>query len=297
MKITVLKGDLFVLMASALWSFFPLLSVQVIHTISPLMITGIANLFAACFLMIMISIKGEWKNLYHKKGFRDVLLTVAFISVLGYFLLFSATQFTSSNNVAILGLSQILWGFVILGLLKIEHFTFQALEGSLIMIVGAACILYGGTFDFNPGDWLVLGANACFVTGNIFQRRARSVLSSTQLLFLRSLMAGLFCFFLATMKSGINPIQSLSSSQWGILITLGVVIFSLEKICWIEGIHRIPITRANVIGAIHPGFTMLWGFLFLADIPTLYQWLGFFLMIVGSWFILVKKDIFKVLKA
>lgn len=288
-------GDLFVLSASIIWSWFPFISKFLGQTINPILLVGLSNLIAAITLGIFLGYKKQLFSPNYKKAGKDIALTVFFIAILAYILLFSAAKYTAPNTMSILNLSQILWGFLILGLMKFESFSFTGILGSLGMIFGAYLILANDALAFHWANLFVIGANALFVFGNIFQRRAREHVTSIQLICIRSAIAGVI---LTTWGIVQDPlvILNIGRIEWGVLFLLGFGIFAIEKILWVEGIHRNPITRCNVLAALAPAFTMMWSIFVWNDFPTWSQWIGFGLMLIGGWSIILRKEGFLVLR-
>ena len=74
------------------------------------------------------------------------------------------------------------------------------------------------------------------------------------------------------------------NSLWFLFIN-GFILFGLSKIFWVEAIHRITITKANTLGAITPALTMVFAFLILKDIPTIWQIMGFIPMFIGIYIV------------
>ena len=289
------SGELFLSGAISLWSFAAFFMQALNKYANGLQIVFWVNLVATGFLALVITFRRSWSFWSHwKEWIASILWVAAIIGILSYILLFKAAALTNPNNIAILNLTQILFGFMIYSILRIETVKIRAIVGSAIMIIGAFFVLYQDGFSFNRGDLLVLGANLCFVIGNIYQKKVRKVLGSYQILFLRSIISAFFLSILLLVSSeGIStdfPIQF-----WIIMSIMGVFVFCIEKVCWIEAIHRMAINRASSLSAITPALTILWGILFFDQPPSLLQTIGFIIMFIGAWYILRNKNLFQVL--
>ena len=289
------SGDIFVLSAGLTWSWFPFISIFLGQTISPILTVGVSNLIAGITLALFLASKKQLFSPNYKKAGKDIALTVIIIAILAYILLFAAAKHTAPNTMAILNLSQIIWGFLILGLMKFESFSLTGILGSIGMILGAYLIIVNDALSFHWANLFVILANALFVFGNIFQRRARQHVSSIQLICVRSMLAGIILTAWGIIQDP-TALFLLGGTQWLVLFILGCGIFAIEKILWIEGIHRNPISRCNVLAALSPAFTMIWGILIWQDFPTWSQWIGFGVMLIGGWSIILRKEGFLVLR-
>jgi drug/metabolite transporter (DMT)-like permease len=63
----------------------------------------------------------------------------------------------------------------------------------------------------------------------------------------------------------------------------GILIFGIEKILWLEGIHRISIAKANAIAIFSPLLTLVLAVLILNQPILSKQLLAFVPMAVGLW--------------
>ena len=55
------------------------------------------------------------------------------------------------------------------------------------------------------------------------------------------------------------------------LIVNGILLLGLAKIFWIEGIHRISVTKATALSSITPLLTLLFAWIILNQAPTVWQ--------------------------
>jgi drug/metabolite transporter (DMT)-like permease len=75
-------------------------------------------------------------------------------------------------------------------------------------------------------------------------------------------------------------ITDLKSSAVLILIN-GLLLLGFSKILWVEGIHRISVTKSNALASIAPPLTLLFAWLILHNIPTLFQLLSIVPILFG----------------
>lgn len=66
-----------------------------------------------------------------------------------------------------------------------------------------------------------------------------------------------------------------------ILIINGIIQLGFSKILWMEGIHRISVTKATALGSIAPIITIFFAWLILREAPTSFQLFSVIPMIAG----------------
>ena len=150
----------------------------------------------------------------------------------------------------------------------------------MLMIVGALIVLYPALQKFKGGELLILAAAFIAPFGNFYSQRARKLVSSETILFIRSFIASAFLlFFCLILKQDLSFLNIKDSLIF--LVINGVLMLGLTKIFWIESIHRISITKANALSSMAPLFTLFFAWVFLKDIPTIWQLLSFIPMFFG----------------
>ncbi len=76
--------------------------------------------------------------------------------------------------------------------------------------------------------------------------------------------------------------ESLEKSLPYVLL-IGLVIFGVSKILWMEALHRISITKISAMIALVPPMTLLFAFLYLDEVPGLRQMLGIIPVLIGGY--------------
>ena len=77
---------------------------------------------------------------------------------------------------------------------------------------------------------------------------------------------------------------------WFLLLLNGVVIFGISKIFWVEGIHRMSVTKANALSSLNPFITLIFAWLLLKDAPTVWQLSALAPMILGVILLGINKE-------
>ena len=275
------KGELFIFSEAILWSFFPIITILSYSKISPLMSLASSALFAAIFFAVFLFGKHKWQEIKNVSVLGDIILATFFVGFLYYFLIFTGIKYTTAGNVGIISLAEVFFSFLFFNIWRKEYLSVANIIGAILMVVGAVIVLFPGEMKLNIGDLLVLAATIFAPIGNFFQRRAREKVSSEIIMFIRSILVAPFVFFIAFLLNPHLPSIGDFKSSLVFLIINGLLILGLSKIFWIEGIHRIPVAKANALSGIAPLLTIFFAWLILKNVPTIWQFFSFVPLFIG----------------
>ena len=226
--------------------------------------------FATIFFAVLLSIKKEWHELMTTSAYRDILLTTFIIGILCYIFSFFGLQHTSAGNASIITLTEIFFSFLFFHVLRKDYIPVQHTIGAVLVVCGAIIVLYPNIHSLQIGDLFILLAAFIAPLGNFFTQRARKKVSSETIMFIRSIITTLFILLLILIFRIDFSFSDLESSSLLLLIN-GIFLLGLSKIMWIEGIHRISVTKAGALGSMAPLLTLFYAWLLLKDIPTVWQ--------------------------
>jgi drug/metabolite transporter (DMT)-like permease len=286
------QGELIIFIESILWGAYPVIALLAYQFLSPIRVLAWSYLISTLFFGILSLLQKQknWQELKNRKAWKTILIVVFFNLICFHTILFLSLKLTTAGNVALISSMEIWFSFLFFGLiLRKEKYTLFALLGAAVMFIGVLFVLFPGTLQFNKGDLLILLATMLPPIGNYFQQKARKLVSSTILLiFMRNILALPFLFLLANIFEGDTKGNLLKALPF--LLINGLLIFGISKALWIEGIHRISVTKAVSINAFTPVITLLYAFLLLNEIPNWYQIIGLPLIIIGG--LLITKNNF-----
>lgn len=264
------KGELYIFSASTLGGFLPIGIVLTYAQVSGLVSLAWSTLCAAFFFAFLIAYRRRWNELRNPLLWKYSIFITFFIGILFYGFYFSGLQYSTPGNVSIIILFQIFTSFVFFNIYRRESISSAHLLGAALMILGALVILGRDFRGVNIGDILILCATFFAPVGNHFQQEARKIASSESIMFLRStLSAALLFTFLYLFSAG-----GALSDVWAALPFLllnGIVLLGFEKMLWIEGIHRISVTKATALVSITPLVTLLLAWIILHQSPNVWQ--------------------------
>lgn len=275
------QGELIIFFESLLWSLFPIVTISLYQHISPLFTLALSALFALIFFGIILLFKKQWNDFKNKQAVWDIVRGSFFLAIFWFFT-FTGLKYTNSGNASIVLLMEIFFSYLFFGLWKKEKQHLFHIIGAIIMAIGAIIILFPGELQINKGDLFILIGTIFPGIGNYFQQKARTQINSYSLLFIRNLVSTPFWFIIAFTSGQTIPTIIDLQTTFPLFLFSGIFLFGLSKILWIEGIHRIPLTKAISLTTITPAFTLIFAYFILNEIPTIWQILGFFPILIGG---------------
>jgi len=285
------KGEALILLETLMYSLFPIIVAHSTKILPPILFAGLSTITASVTLLLWLIYKKQLPTLLHKETIKYSLGVTLFIIILPSIFIFTGASQTSGINTTILLQTEILFTFLIYSFLKLEKITPKKILGSIIVFCGTTAIVYNGKLQINLGDLLIIAGTLFYPFGNYFAKRALQTAPPSTILFIRSLLGGLTLIFISLLFEGpISDSKPQLLKYWPLFIVNGIFIYHFSKILWYEGIKRIDISKAIPMSTGgYPAFSLIFAIIFLHEIPSVYQWVGFTLIIAGI-FVLIKKD-------
>lgn len=278
------KGEWFIFSATFIGAFFPIITVLSLTNIPPLISLGWSTALSALFFGLFVLYRKTWREFGNPILWKYMFFIVLFIGLLTYGLIFFALEKTTPGNVAVIELFAVFTSFLFFNVWRREGISFEYKIGSILMIVGALTVLAPGFAGVNIGDLLVLAAMFCTPLGNFYQQKAREVASSETIMFLRSVISAPIIFLIAYAIGAHVPFRNIQTALPFLFIN-GVVILGLSKIFWIEGIHRVLVTKAEAFNSAGPFLTLFLAFVVLHQTPTIWQVTSLVPLLLGVLFL------------
>lgn len=279
------QGELYVLSASFIEAWFPIAIFYIAHSLG-----GIHGLFYSLVIAgILLGIHAVWSGKY--KQFADTsaypaLLKTSLIMSTLFMLIFVGAQYTTASHVALIIFLQLLFAYLYFQRYLEEKLNRQHLLGAFLMGLGAIVILFpmDEVWHINLGDGLVLLAAMLAPLGNYYQKQARLKVASTNILLTRSLI-GMPVVYLVASVFEVAPSWQMIQAQWAWLLFLGLMIFVVAKILWMESLHRLSIAKVNALYAVSPLLTLLLAYWLLNEVPSFWQLLAVLPILLGGYLI------------
>jgi drug/metabolite transporter (DMT)-like permease len=278
------QGELSVVSSAVLWGLFPVVTVLSYATLTPLVSLGGSTLFSVLVFAFLLSWRQKWHEVRAGIAFSDILWVIVLNGVLYHVLFFFGLKYTSAGNAAILALTETFFSYLFFHVWRKDAIPFAHIGGSLLMVAGAAVVLLPGWSGIHRGDLLILAASFVAPLGNFFQQRARARVSSETIMFIRTIIVAPAIIILAWGVGEKLSIDTLRNAL-PVLAVNGILMLGLTKILWIEGIHRVSVTKANALSSISPFVTLFVAWILLGNIPTPWQLFSLAPMLAGVLFL------------
>lgn len=274
------KGEMYIGLDVFLSGLLPVVAVLTYTKVSNINSLAMSTFIATLVCAVLVVARRRLRELKNPRVLMYGILSGICIGILFYGFYFAALSYTSPGNVAILMLFQVFTTFLFFNVMRREPFSNAYKLGSLLMVIGAGIVLSRNLTEPNAGDFLILATSLVAPVGNLFQQKARALASGETLLLLRSgIAAGAFFVFLYA-NGQFADIHSVEAALPYLLFN-GIVIFVLAKLFWIEGIHRISVTKAIALATLGPFVTLAASFIVLHQTPTFWQLFSLVLFVPG----------------
>ena len=262
-------------------SWFPILSIVAMGYIGALHTYLYSLVIALGFFIVLILKRDRIKELKNRAAYKDLLLTSFWITSL-FTLVFVGMQYTTAGNMAVILFLQLLFSYLYFNVLGKEKMDRVHLVGAGIMGVGALIILIPNDLSFNKGDFLILIAAIIAPIANLYQKRARNYCSSETILGFRTVVGIPFIAILAYIFEPATTYENFMLALPYLLI-IGVAVYVVSKIMWIEALHRISITKVSAMMGLLPMMTLFFAYIYLGEVPEFRQILGIIPVLIGGY--------------
>jgi drug/metabolite transporter (DMT)-like permease len=277
------EGEILIVGLAILESWFPIFSIVSISYIGALHTYTYSLLIALAFFIMIMFKRDRFKELKNREAYKDLLLTSFWITSL-FALVFVGMRYTTAGNMAVIIFLQLLFAYLYFNVFGKEKMHTLHVSGALIMGIGALIILIPNELILNKGDLLILVAAAIAPVANLYQKRAREFCSSETILGFRTLVG---LPFIALMAWAFEPAVRYDAfvSALPSLLFIGILIYVVSKIMWVEALHRTSITKLSAMLALVPMMTLIFAYFYLNEVPELRQVLGVVPVLVGGYLI------------
>ena len=275
------EGEILMVGLAILESWFPIFSIVSMSYIGALHTYTYSLLIALAFFIIIMFKRDKFKELKNKEAYKDLLLTSFWITSL-FALVFIGMRYTTAGNMAVIIFLQLLFSYLYFNVFGKEKMHSLHVWGAFIMGIGALIILIPDELTFNKGDLLILVAAAIAPLANLYQKRAREFCSSETILGFRTLVG---LPFIALMAWAFEPAVRYDAfvSALPSLLFIGILIYVVSKIMWIEALHRTSITKLSAMMGLVPMMTLIFAYFYLNEVPELRQVLGIIPVLAGGY--------------
>lgn len=273
-------GELYIVGGVLLWGLFPVIATLSYTNVSPFISLSVSALFSAAFFAVILTIRHRWNELLNIRALKYSLLATFFIGVLYYLLYFLGIRYTSPGNVSILALTEVFFSYLLFHVWHKDYIPKEHIAGAVLMLVGALIVLSPSARAFRPANLFILAGAAIAPFGNFFVQKARKLVSTETIMFTRGIVGSIIIFLLSFPFHATNSVYDVQQSL-PFLVINGVLLLGVSTFLWIEGIHRITVTKANALSSLSPLVTLVFAWIFLKTAPTSWQLISFVPLFLG----------------
>ncbi|WP_373481056.1 DMT family transporter [Geminocystis sp.] len=250
-----------------------------------------------CALALMLLIfHQDWKpttlKLLTRKDWISLTITGILSGAISPWLIFTALEKTNVTNIVLIGriepILSLIFGVWLLGGSRINFWT---IGGSLISFLGViVTALLGssgqminmGGFQIGIGEIFVAIAAIINSISNIMGKlQLRSIPIGIFMIY-RNILGTVIFFLLANILYGVQHFsQIFSPFLWQWMLIYGAIIVVVGQLCWLVGLKNATSTQLNLASLINPIAAIFMAYLILGEIPTMAQYLGGSLLLVG----------------
>jgi drug/metabolite transporter (DMT)-like permease len=263
---------------------------------NPISLCNVLFVGNICALGLMILIfYQDWKphtlKALTRKDWISLTITGILSGAIAPALIFAALEKTNVTNIVLIGRIEPIFTLVLGVLLLGMRVNFWTIAGSLISLAGAIVTGFLGSSSptmamagFHIGTGEVFIAIAAIV-GSIATVVGKLQLQSIPLgifTIYRNILGTLFFFLLANLLYGPNHFaEVLSPFLWQWMILYAAVIVVTGQLCWLAGLKNATSTELNLANLFNPIAAIVMAYFILGEAPTLAQYLGGSLLLVG----------------
>lgn len=263
-------------------AFFPIMANVGAKQLPQIQFLAYITLISLPLFLATQILRKKTHELHIKKYWPQLIAYTFLIAVIPYGIIVYATRFTSSINTVLFSQSEILFAALFSAIFWGESIKGKRLIGILLVLAANVLILYNGKLSINPADLAIFLAPAMFVVGNRIAKKLSDHIDWSTILVFRGILGSTVLLLVAQAVEGLTmPDKSL----WLFLVFMGIIAFGIPKIFWQIALKRMDISKVSAIGMSHPAISLFIAYIWLAEIPSSYQWGGILVMGLGIYFI------------
>jgi len=278
-------GLITILLASIMWAIEPIFVKLSLETSDFIQTNTIRAIFALLIAFIYILIKRKPKEIKISKKEVAPMIYIALVATLfaDFMYVFSLSHISVVNAV-IIGHMQpvfiVLFGIFILKTDKLTNFDYI---GILIMILSGILVTTGTlenlmNFKFGTiGDLFVLSAAIAWATTAIVTRK-----------YVKHLNTGVLAFYRFSIAAVVLSIFLIVNNRFFIAnyyqVAVGIII-GIGTILYYESLTRIKAAQTSALELSTPVFAAVLAYFMLYEVPTIMQFVGVGLLLLGLYFI------------
>ena len=273
------------LLLGALWGMSYVFIRFTVGQVEPIVIAESRLLIGALGIFLFAMCKKYWRSqlMISKNDLGRITVIACFNSVIPFALFSYSMQNLNAGFGAIVNSTSPIWTAIIASIWLKEHLSFSRILGLFLGCLGIVFLMWGKAhFDVGGIGLPVLaglGATLSYGLATNYIKLYGAGIHPIGLAF-SSLLIG--SFLLAVPAYFYLPTQPLNVLTWISIFGLGIGSTAIAYVLYYRLIERAGPTVAITVTFIVPVFSILWGDIFLGEVPTLNMLLGGVVIILGT---------------
>lgn len=263
------------------YGLLPVFSHYFVTQMDPLFFSGIVTVLGSLPLFARLKLKKKNFEI-GPSPFLKPLLIIGILNAFATFLYFEGTKLTSGINTGLLTQLEPFFSIVLAAIFLGEALMINQLLATVLMVIGAAVIVYSKTSPLNLGDVMILSVPIFSQISHIFAKKVINKVSDVSVIpATRLLYSGVLLLILAVV---VNPSSfgALLSPQNIISIILFAFIFrTLDQLFWYLALERIPLARTSAVLPLAVAISFVGSVLILKEVPLPKHYFGMLLIFGG----------------
>jgi drug/metabolite transporter (DMT)-like permease len=273
------------LFVMVVWGFNVIAVKIIVESFSPVTITSLRVLLAGLVVLAVLFYRKELKRVTKQEA--TYILVGALSGVLGHhlFLAIGLTTTTASNGALILGLIPLMTSIFAVIFLK-ASFTITKLLGVVLGFTGVTFIVMNGASSVHHislGDFYVFLSVIAQAISFIFIKKATKTLEAKVMTCYMLILGSSFLFITSLLMEpkGFTSLNEGTSAAWLIFLASGIIATGIGHMIYNSAIHHLGAGETAIFINLSPFFALVGAALFLGEIITPFQLLGFVFIISG----------------
>ncbi|MEH2315654.1 DMT family transporter [Nostoc sp.] len=264
---------------------------------NPISLCNVLFVGNLCALMLLILIYGrQWNKATLKQISRKDWVSLTAVAILSGALapglIFQALALTGVNNVILVGRLELPLTLALSVWLLKERVSLWEFIGAVVAFVGVTltivlqpssqAMMNMGGLQVGLGELLVAVGSVAVAVSTIIGKKYLSQIPLGIYSIFRTALGTVIFFFLALALYGSDHFADvLSPFLWRWMFLYGGLIVVVGQSFWIKGLRTSPVSTASLVGSFTPIVGIVAAYLILGEAPTLPQYIGGSVILVG----------------
>ncbi|MEH2295557.1 DMT family transporter [Nostoc sp.] len=264
---------------------------------NPISLCNVLFVGNLCALILLILIYGrQWNKATLKQISRKDWVSLTAVAILSGAiapgLIFQALALTGVNNVILVGRLELPLTLALSVWLLKERVSIWEFIGAVVAFVGVTltivlqpssqAMMNMGGLQVGLGEFLVAVGSVAVAVSTIIGKKYLSQIPLGIYSIFRTALGTVIFFFLALALYGSDHFADvLSPFLWRWMFLYGGLIVVVGQSFWIKGLRTSPVSTASLVGSFTPIVGIVAAYLILGEAPTLPQYIGGSVILVG----------------